>query len=70
MAHVHASVPVSAGNHHENWDAALNAALARASELGRKGEFDVTVEFSATIKVTNPGRILAYNATLIDPTTP
>ncbi|HKI93550.1 MAG TPA: hypothetical protein VJ986_14705 [Gaiellaceae bacterium] len=71
MAHVHASVPAKdKKSHHEHWEAALDEALLNASDMGRTGEFDVAVEFSATIEVTNPGRILAYSATLVEKPTP
>ena len=36
------------------------AALANASRLGKRGTFDVNVEFRATIRVTNPGSIQNY----------
>jgi hypothetical protein len=67
MPNVHASVPAVHGKtHHEHWGAALDEALLNASGLGRKGTFAVQVKFSATVEVTNPGRILAYGATLIE----
>jgi hypothetical protein len=53
-------------SHHDHWGEALDKALENASDLGRKGTFDVEVTFSATVEVTNPGRILAYHATLTD----
>ena len=51
-------------SHSDGWDQALDRALAGASRLGRKGTFDVKVEFSATIRVTNPGQIQRYIVTL------
>ncbi len=53
-------------SHADGWDQALDRALAGASRLGRKGTFDVKVEFSATIRVTNPGTIQRYIVTLSD----
>jgi hypothetical protein len=47
-------------SHHEGWDQALEKALANASRLGRRGTFDVNVQFRATIRVTNPGSIQNY----------
>lgn len=54
-------------SHADGWDQALDRALAGASRLGRKGTFDVRVEFSATIRVTNPGQIQRYIVTLTEP---
>lgn len=54
-------------SHHEGWDQALDRALASASRLGKRGTFDVKVEFSATIRVTNPGQIQKYKVTLTGP---
>ena len=54
-------------SHADGWDQALDRALAGASRLGRKGTFDVKVEFSATIRVTNPGQIQRYIVTLSEP---
>jgi hypothetical protein len=54
-------------SHADGWDQALDRALAGASRLGRKGTFDVKVEFSATIRVTNPGQIQRYTVTLTEP---
>jgi hypothetical protein len=54
-------------SHADGWDQALERALAGASRLGRKGTFDVKVEFSATIRVTNPGTIQRYMVTLSEP---
>ncbi len=54
-------------SHHEGWDQALERALANASRLGKRGTFDVNVEFSATIRVTNPGAIQRYMVTLTGP---
>jgi hypothetical protein len=54
-------------SHADGWDQALERALAGASRLGRKGTFDVNVEFSATIRVTNPGTIQRYIVTLSEP---
>ncbi|MDP9304004.1 MAG: hypothetical protein M3O92_05800 [Actinomycetota bacterium] len=51
-------------SHAQGWDQALDRALASASRLGQKGTFDVNVEFSATIRVTNPGQIQRYIVTL------
>jgi hypothetical protein len=51
-------------SHSQGWDQALDRALAGASKLGRRGTFDVNVEFSATIRVTNPGQIQRYIVTL------
>ncbi len=50
-------------SHHEGWDQALDRALASASRI-RRGTYDVKVTFSATIRVTNPGQIQKYHATL------
>jgi hypothetical protein len=55
-------------SHAQGWDQALDRALAGASRLrGRGGTFDVKVEFSATIRVTNPGQIQRYIVTLSEP---
>jgi len=55
-------------SHADGWDQALDRALAGASKLrGRGGTFDVKVEFSATIRVTNPGQIQRYTVTLSEP---
>ena len=54
-------------SHADGWDQALDRALAGASRLGRKGTFDVKVEFGATIRVTNPGQIQRYIVTLTEP---
>jgi hypothetical protein len=55
-------------SHSQGWDQALDRALAGASKLrGRGGTFDVNVEFSATIRVTNPGQIQRYIVTLSEP---
>jgi hypothetical protein len=54
-------------SHAQGWDQALDRALAGASRLGRRGTFDVKVEFSATIRVTNPGQIQRYIVTLSEP---
>jgi hypothetical protein len=54
-------------SHTQGWDQALERALAGASKLGRRGTFDVRVEFSATIRVTNPGQIQRYIVTLSEP---
>jgi hypothetical protein len=51
-------------SHSQGWDQALDRALGAASRLGRRGSFDVNVEFSATIRVTNPGQIQRYIVTL------
>ena len=57
-----------AASHTDGWDQALDRALAGASKLrGRGGTFDVKVEFSATIRVTNPGQIQRYIVTLSEP---
>jgi flavin-binding protein dodecin len=53
------------GSHHEGWDQALDRALAGASRM-RRGTYDVKVEFSATIRVRNPGQIQRYNVTLTE----
>jgi hypothetical protein len=53
-------------SHHEGWDQALDKALQSASRLGRRGTFNVKVEFNATIRVTNPGQIQKYSVTLTD----
>jgi hypothetical protein len=52
-------------SHSHGFDAALDKALLNASRLGQKGVFNVTVEFWAEIKVTNPGQIQQYGVTLI-----
>lgn len=54
-------------SHAQGWDQALDRALKSASRLGRRGTFDVKVEFSATIRVTNPGQIQRYSVTLSEP---
>jgi hypothetical protein len=51
-------------SHADGWDQALDRALAGASRLGRRGTFEVDVQFSATIRVTNPGQIQRYIVTL------
>ncbi len=50
--------------HHEGWNKALDAALADASGLGRKGPQEVDVHFWLIIDVTNPGTIQGYGVTL------
>jgi hypothetical protein len=51
-------------SHSEGFDAALDKALLNASKLGRKGVFEVNIEFWAEIRVTNPGQIQQYGVTL------
>jgi hypothetical protein len=51
-------------SHHEGWDEALDEALKNASVLGPPGTYQVTVTFSATVEVTNPGTIQGYTVTL------
>jgi hypothetical protein len=58
------AVPKVAASHSAGFDAALDKALLAASKLGRKGVFNVNVEFWAEIKVTNPGQIQQYCVTL------
>jgi hypothetical protein len=58
------AVPKVVASHSAGFDAALDKALLAASKLGKKGVFDVTVEFWAEIKVTNPGQIQQYCVTL------
>jgi len=49
--------------HHLGWDKALQNAL---DGIGRpRGRYQVGVEFSAVVDVTNPGRIIEYQVTLI-----
>ena len=66
MPNVSAKVPVAkvAPSHSAGFDAALDKALLAASKLGKKGVFNVNVEFWAEIKVTNPGQIQQYCVTL------
>jgi hypothetical protein len=64
MPDVHAKVPAPHASHSEGFDKALDAALDRASELGKKGVFEVDVQFFAEINVTNPGQIQQYGVTL------
>jgi hypothetical protein len=68
MARVQASVPAIPGkSHHKHWNDALEAALNQASQLGRADKtFDIEIHFSATIEVTNPGRIQSYKVTITD----
>jgi hypothetical protein len=65
MAAVHVKVDAEHGkSHHDHWNDALDQALRRASELGRKDTFDVELRYWATIHVTNPGRVLSYNVSM------
>ena len=66
MPNVNAKVPVPkvVASHSAGFDAALDKALLAASKLGKKGVFNVNVEFWAEIKVTNPGQIQQYCVTL------
>ncbi len=66
MPDVHAKVPAPRASHSTGFDAALEVALHRASELDKKGVFDVNVEFWAEINVTNPGQIQQYGVTLTE----
>lgn len=58
------AVPKVTASHAAGFDAALDKALAGASRLGKKGTFNVNVEFWAEIKVVNPGTIQQYCVTL------
>jgi hypothetical protein len=51
-------------SHSAGFDAALDKALLNASTLGKRGVFNVNVEFWAEIRVTNPGQIQQYGVTL------
>jgi hypothetical protein len=51
-------------SHSAGFDAALDKALLNASKLGKRGVFNVNVEFWAEIRVTNPGQIQQYGVTL------
>ena len=64
MPDVHASVPAPRASHSAGFDAALEVALHRASELGKKGVFDVDIALWAEINVTNPGQIQQYGVTI------
>jgi hypothetical protein len=64
MPDVHAKVPAPRAAHSTGFDAALEVALHRASELGKTGVFEVDVQFWAEINVTNPGQIQQYGVTL------
>jgi hypothetical protein len=48
--------------HHLGWDRALQKAL---DDIGRpRGRYQLQVQFTAVVDVTNPGRIIEYQATL------
>ena len=51
-------------SHSAGFDAALDQALAKASDTIGTGEFNVDVQFWAVIEVTNPGQIQQYGVTL------
>ncbi len=51
-------------SHSAGFDAALDQALLKASDLGRTGAFTVNVQFWAEIEVTNPGTIHDYGVTI------
>jgi hypothetical protein len=54
-------------SHSAGWNAALDDALSK-THWRPLGEHDnVRVEFSAKVRVTNPGSIVEYCATLIPP---
>lgn len=53
-----------AKDHAAGWNAALDRALANASEVFDVGEHEVTVEFWAEIVVENPGTIHNYCVSL------
>ena len=55
-----------ADQHHLGFNAALDKALAKLSKDVGTGTYDVRVEFSAEVKVTNPGSIGFYQVTLTD----
>jgi hypothetical protein len=66
MPNVNSKVAASkvVASHSAGFDAALDKALLNASKLGRKGVFNVDIEFWAEIRVTNPGQIQQYGVTL------
>ena len=64
------AAPKVVASHSAGFDAALDKALLNASKLGRKGVFEVSVEFFAEINVTNPGQIQQYGVTLSQRTSP
>ena len=64
MPDVHAKVPAPHASHSAGFDAALNQALHDASGLGEPGNYTVTVQFWAEVRVTNPGQIQQYGVTL------
>jgi hypothetical protein len=57
-------------SHSDGFNAALDNALKKThwKSADGKNEFEnVRVEFSATVRVVNPGSIIAYCATVIPP---
>ena len=50
--------------HHEGFDEALEKALAQLSKDVGIGDYTVTVEFEAEVKVSNPGVIGFYTVKL------
>jgi len=57
-------------SHSDGFNAALDNALSKTHWKSREGNNvfeDVRVEFTATVRVTNPGSIIAYFATLTPP---
>jgi hypothetical protein len=51
-------------SHSAGFNAALDQALLKASDLGGTGAFTVNVQFWAEIEVTNPGTIHEYGVTI------
>lgn len=57
-------------SHSDGFNAALDTALSKTHWKSRDGNNvfeNVRVEFSATVRVENPGSIIAYFATLTPP---
>jgi hypothetical protein len=60
-----ATVPnTHGGKHHEGFDEALEKALSQLSKDVGTGDYTVTVEFEAQVKVENPGSIGFYTVKL------
>jgi hypothetical protein len=49
--------------HHLGWDKAMDDALLNIKRP--KGQYQVHVDFSAIVDVTNPGSVIEYHVTLV-----
>ena len=55
--------PLGPDEHHHGWNKALQSAL---DDVGRpRGRYQVQVLYTAVVDVTNPGRIIEYQVTMI-----